>query len=563
MSLRPAIFAVFIALLALCAAAMLNSATPAGAGLANDSAAYIAGARSILQGRGYSDIWLDSQIEAITHYPPLLSLALAALGLLKIDPLRGARILNILLFGANTALMGLLGWRMTRSQAAGLWLAALFMLNASLLRIHVYALSEPLYLFLSLLSFLFIDLSLTDPLPAQQNQSEAGKKTLWLALAGVTTGLAILTRYSALALLPTFVIALALLQSHTATKSGDWQSRLKAIAVYLAGAIPPVLAWFVRNKLVAGNATNRSFQVHPVTAENIQPGFYNIAQFLLPVETWQSALIKSGWLAWLLAGLGLVLFFWLALRTRDLLLNSASRPQPLSFTTVLYMFGYLGAVLFSMSFFDASTKFQPRILAPLYVALMLLAANGVNLGRKPTSRNIIPAPETDHATRNTLQTWLKDQRQTISAGRILVLSLAIITLAFSTYGSLQSLETLKQAGLGYASWKWHDSLVMASLRELPPGMAIYTNTPPAVYLVTGRASRVLPTAVDPVDNLPRAAYEQDMAQMRADLLAGKAVLALFDTSTLEDALGTQNLVAFVNGLGLLQKAQGDLLYGKP
>ena len=34
--------------------------------------------------------------------------------------------------------------------------------------------------------------------------------------------------------------------------------------------------------------------------------------------------------------------------------------------------GYLCAVLFSMSFFDASTKFQPRILAPIYVCLLVL-----------------------------------------------------------------------------------------------------------------------------------------------------------------------------------------------
>ena len=66
------------------------------------------------RGKGYSDIWLDSTIEPITHYPPLLSLSLSVLGLLGIDPLRGARILNILLFGTNTALVGWLGWRMTR-----------------------------------------------------------------------------------------------------------------------------------------------------------------------------------------------------------------------------------------------------------------------------------------------------------------------------------------------------------------------------------------------------------------------------------------------------------------
>jgi len=51
--------------------------------------------------------------------------------------------------------------------------------------------------------------------------------------------------------------------------------------------------------------------------------------------------------------------------------------------------------------------------------------------------------------------------------------------------------------------------------------------------------------------------------MRADLLSGKAVLALFDTSNLEDALGTQNIDFQTTGLKIIQKTQGDILYGKP
>lgn len=563
MSARTLFFGTIL-VLALCAMALLNIATPAGAGLANDSAAYIAGARSILQGTGYSDIWLDSKLEAITHYPPLLSLSLAALGLLNIDPLRGARILNILLFGANTALMGWLGWRATRSRVAGIWLAAVFMLNASLLRVHVFALSEPLFLFLSLLGFPFIDLYMpvrfATPRFAKQielgsmsKQIEPGlahykpQKMFLVALAGLSCGLAFLTRYSALALLPAFAIALLLLQKNsrppisTSTLHRPWFV-IKPIAIFFATAIPPMAGWFVRNKLSAGNITNRTFNFHPISNENIQPGFYNFAQFLMPVESWQNILIKSGWVQGLLAVVGLALLIWLVIHVWQLvtvyrLPNTVYfSPSTISFATVLYVFGYLGAVLFSMSFFDASTKFQPRILAPIYVSLMLLsAAFGVWLSRK-----------------NAL------------ALRGVALGLALVTLAFSAYGSLgqQGLATLSQAGQGYASWKWHDSVLMASLRDLPPGTTIYTNTPPAVYLVTGRASRTLPTVIDPVDNLPRGNYQADLAQMRADLLSGRAVLALFDTSTLEDALGIQNSADFFNGLVVLQKTQGDILYGR-
>jgi 4-amino-4-deoxy-L-arabinose transferase-like glycosyltransferase len=518
MPARPQFLVIILIILALAAMAMLNIATPAGAGLANDSAAYIAGARSILLGKGYSDIWLDSKLEAITHYPPLLSLALAAIGLFKIDPLRGARILNILLFGASTGLVGWLGWRATRLQAAAVWLALVFMLNASLLRVHVFALSEPLYIFLSLLTFLFIDLYLEK------------EKLFWAVLAGLTTGLAFLTRYSALALLPTFAVALFLLQK-------SWLSRLRSTAVFIAGALLPMVSWFTRNKLNAGNATNRSFHYHPLGAENIQPALPNFAQFLLPVESWQKTLIKSGWLEMLLVVLGLGLLAWLALRAWQFAFRarSAQEEQSVSFTNALYVFGYLGAILFSMNFFDASTKFQPRILAPTYVSLLILAAGA--------------------------GAWL--WRKNSPALRGLVTGLMLITLALSAYGCQQSLIGLTQAGQGYASWKWHDSEIMASLRNLPAGTAIYTNTPPAVYLVTGRASRSLPSAIDPVDNLPRSDYQRDVAQMRADLLAGKAVLALFDVSSLEDALKMQDSTDFINGLVVLQKTQGDILYGKP
>jgi 4-amino-4-deoxy-L-arabinose transferase-like glycosyltransferase len=511
-------FLIILAMLAFSAMAALYISTPAGVGLANDSVAYIAGARSILQGTGYSDIWLDSSLEAITHYPPLLSLSLSALGLLGVDPLRGARILNILLYGANTVLMGLLGWRMTRSQAAGVWLAALFAFNAALLRVHVFALSEPLFLFLSLLAFILIDVYFN-------NQ----QKSIWLVLAGLSSGLAVLTRYSALALLPTFAVALWLFHK-------SWRARLATTALFLAGAIPALAVWFLHNQFAAGNATNRTFQFHPITSENIQPGFYNISQFLMPVEAWRQVLARSGLLELLLAALGLGLLFWLVRRSWETLFRpTLERPQPLTFTTALYMFGYLGAILFSMSFFDASTKLQPRILAPLYVASMLLL---VALG-----------------------TWVWQKHN--HPGQTLVMVMVVATLTLSAYGDIQSVAEFKTAGQGYASWKWHDSLVMASLRDLPAGIAIYTNTPPAVYLVTGRASRVLPTPIDPVDNHARGDYNQNVDQMRADLLSGKAVLALFDTSNLEDAPGMQDIAALISGLKILQKAQGDILYGKP
>ncbi len=523
--------------------------TPAGLGLTNDSAAYIGGARSLLAGTGYSDIWLDSTREPITHYPPLLSLTLSGIGLLtSLDPYRAARALHIVLFAANTGLIGFLGWRMTRSQPAALLLALLFAANAQLLRIHAYVLSEPLFIFFSLLSFLSFDFAIEQRASSKNISGalKAGYWSLitdnWLLLTGFLAGLAFLTRYSGLALIATFLAAIFLFQP-------DWRSRFVKIGQFLAGVLPPVAAWFVRNAVVAESATNRVFRYNPIELPNIRQGLRNFSQFLTPFPSWRDWLFESGLLSAFLISIGLVLLAWLTFQAAKVLFQSPNHqitqsPNPLAFITALYMFGYLGSVLFSMSFFDASTKFQHRILSPLYVSWMIFLAAGLSALTTKAQRH------KENLVKNTLF--------------FVVFTVGIFALGLSTFNFQRSfIELRDSAGLGYGSWKWRQSIIMARLKDLPPGVAIYTNSPPAVYHVTGRASRVLPSPVNPVSGQMRGSYEQDLAQLRADLLTGRAVLALFNTTDIEDALGVENLEDFSSGLTVLEKAQGDILYGKP
>src|SRR5574338_844307 len=93
-SYRRVLFVVLLPLLAVGAFFLLLYSTPQGLGLNDDSIAYIAGARSLLSGQGYREIWLISA-GYVTHFPPVFPAALALLGrLLDLDPLRAARLLN-------------------------------------------------------------------------------------------------------------------------------------------------------------------------------------------------------------------------------------------------------------------------------------------------------------------------------------------------------------------------------------------------------------------------------------------------------------------------------------
>jgi 4-amino-4-deoxy-L-arabinose transferase-like glycosyltransferase len=516
--LRPRFIAfVALILLALIGIALILQATPEGLGLSDDSIAYVAGARSMLAGHGYREAWLVTA-QPVTHFPPAFPAVLAFIGLFQLDPLRAARFLNALLFGSNIFLMGILGWRMTKSLPAGLALAALFLLNDSLLRVHAVAMSEPLFIFLSLLAFWMFDLYM-----------ERDEHWLWLLACGILAGMAYLTRYAGLALVATFLVALAILHH-------SWGRRLRSAGIFLVGFLPWAAGWAIRNEVVAGSVNNRLLIWHPITAANFETALYNVSTFLMPVEAWRRELFKMPGIfdAFIVLILGAVLV-WDVLKIRGQWTGGkagwsgeAGETRPIQdgigFTNGLYVFGYLASIFASMSFFDASTKLKVRILAPVYVSLLILL---VLLGK-----------------------WLWTRR------REAVIVLAALLFGMSAYGQATAIAELGRGGQGFASFQWYDSKTMAFLRALPPSVHIFTNEPSAVYLYTGRGVYVLPDRFDPVTAEARPGFSEGVVEMQAEIKAGRAVLALFSNPNVTPA----DAQIMSSGLYLAHKSAGDAVY---
>lgn len=501
-----------LGLIAIIGMSLIIRTTPDGLGLSDDSIAYIAGARSMVAGEGYREAWLASN-QPVTHFPPAFSSVLAFFGMFGIDPLRGARWVNALLFGLNVWLLGILGWRMTRSLVAGLILAGCFVLSGEMFQVHAVAMSEPLFIFFSLLSFWMFDLYF-----------ERDHHWLWLIACGTFAGVAYLTRYAGLALVATFAVALLIL--HT-----NWKKRFVSIGILLASVIPWALGWSIRNRLMAGNATNRAFAWHPLTHENIDPGLRVFSEFFIPVEAWRQAIVKQAGMieALIILVLGAVLA-WVTVAAWKYLskprqAEAAKEPQEvISFTTGLYIFAYLASIVASMLMFDAATKFKLRILAPVLVSLLiLLVAFGI---------------------------WLLGKRREV------VVILTVLLLGVSAYKQIGTISIWPKHGLGYASFQWYDSKAMAFLRELPDEVMIYTNEPGAVYLYTGRGTYVLPDRFDSATAEVRTNFEDGVTSMQANINSGKAVLAIFDNG--DNISG--DVPALTTGLYLAHKSAGDFIY---
>ena len=512
-STRPRLVSfIALCLIALIGMVLVIQATPNGLGLSDDSIAYIAGARSMAAGNGYREAWLASN-QPVTHFPPAFSSVLAFFGLFGIDPLRAARWVNAALFGFNAALLGILGWRMTPSLTAGVVLAALFVTSGEMFSVHAVAMSEPLFIFLSLLSFWMFDLYF-----------ERHHHWLWMIACGTFVGMAYLTRYAGLALVATFVAALFIL--HT-----TWRKRLVSTGILLASVSPWVLGWSIRNRLIAGNATNRAFTWHPLTSENIEPGLRVFSDFFIPIESWRREIFKQPGIieAMIILVLGGVLVWVIVTAWRYLSNPQHERTgkearEVLSFTTGLFIFAYLASIVASMLMFDAATKFKLRILAPVLVSLLiLLVVFGI---------------------------WLRSRRREV------VIALMLLILGVSIYKQSITLNTWAKSELGYASFRWYDSKAMDYLNTLPDTVMIYTNEPGAVYLYTGRGCYVLPDRFDSGTALVRANFEKGVAAMQGDIQQGKAVLALFDHG--ENV--SDDVPALTAGLHLAHKSAGDSIY---
>jgi 4-amino-4-deoxy-L-arabinose transferase-like glycosyltransferase len=430
-----------------------------------------------MNGNGYREAWLASN-GPVTHFPPGFPGVLAFIGLVtNLDPVRGARALNGLLFGLNIALTGWVGWRMTRSRIAGVLAAALTLLNSSLLYIHTRAMSEPLYIFLMLLSFLLLDYYFER------------SRNYWLIALGFTLGWAYLARYAAVSLLATMIAVLLVLHK-------SWRKRLESVLILSLSAFPWIIGWSIRNRIMGGSFTNRVLGWHPVNFENWGLGVKTFMEFLVPLRSARKALgqIPASYEIILIV-IGVSLLAWVLYKGLPYFFRPAqvARPDVLSFTNALYIIAYMSVLVLTMTLFDPATKFQVRILSPTYISFILLSM--------------------------ALGTWLWRKKHLLWKP-ILVVCVAGLLFMFAD-SQVAAVQDFRKGGEAFAGEKWFASDAIAALQQIPPDVLILSNEPGVVYLYTGHPSGVLPKK------------EPGISDIKGPVLDGKVVIVLFRVNKMD------------------------------
>ena len=468
-----------LAALSLAGSAVVAWATsPRGVGLGPDSVAYVRIARNLLAGNGYCITLPDGRLSPVSHFPPLYPALLAALGSLGLDPVGGARWLGAVLFGLNILMVGM-AVHVFAPQSAWLpVLAAILTLGSvDLLKLHLTAWTEPLFLLLGFTSLFLITLYARRPaLPT-------------LTVSAILAALAVLVRYPGVAVIGGAVLAMLLLGRR------PLMQRLEACLVFILVSILPLVAWLVRNYRLVGNATNRELAFHPPTSEALRGAMNTVTLWVLP-----ASLDARARTAALIVGVVLVAGT-LLLRARKR--RSTGGSPGLGVPTVCvvlcgFLIVYLLFLAAAVTLFDKQTPLDARLLSPVYVAsvIMLLAA--------------LPGMR----VRSVLGDWT----------RPVAIGLGLLVAAACARRAVLAANEFHRDGYGYSGAAWRESPIMAEVRSLSSHLEVVTNAPDAIYALTGRNALRVPETMDPNSGRRNDDYAREIAAVRRRLDERRAVL---------------------------------------
>lgn len=445
-----------------------------GTGLSPDSATMVAAARSLTAGRGYLNYAGNPLVESPPLFPTFLALGM----LVTPDALTVARYSNALAFGATAFLSS--RWLVTYagSPRAALAGSLAVLLSLPLIRVSVFAWTEPLF---ALFTLVFL---------VQMDRFRRTGQDIAVVLAAVATALAVLTRYMGFTLVLTGLVLL-LLERH----ASPGRRTRHAVTFFVIAALP-VLLWLLRNELRFSTLTGPRFST-PQTLGTISYAMEDtVTTWLLPARLpllQRVALILAAIVA--VAGRTIV-----SLRQRGASGVAICTPQiaPLLLFIAVYVIA-LCVILANI----AADPVDNRFMSPMYVPVILALTVSVAALLNAWSRSTVGAA--------------------VRVMGVTCVSLWLIYLFGQVY---RTMETYLEDGAGgYHVTRWMTSEILEDLRRDPLDGIIFNNAPHILYFATGQVARRSPRKYGVASKLPA----NDLVTLEQSLRGGRPVyLVWFD-----------------------------------
>jgi len=366
----------------------------------------------------------------------------------------------------------------------------------------------------SLLGFLVLD-----------DYLRVGKPPL-LIYAGISLGLAILTRYVGAAALGAAGLVLLL------RPGKPWLAKIKEGALLAAVSGLPIGLWMGRNLLVAGSATNKILNFHPISAQKWAVFEGTLKGWISPLGDF--FLIGKRKLAALL-GIGLAALL-LVRYTRPARPGVRQRTL-LGWVFLVYMPAYLFIVIFSVLYTGAAIPLDDRMMYPVYTIFIVGAFSAMSF------------------------VWKRARRLDPRLGLAMLVLFGFVVYAQAEDYAADTLALASESrerGRGYALADLDEREVLLRLAEYPADILIYTDNVHQLYFFSGRLAYLFPIGFDTATQLEIGEeYVQSLSGIQDRLAAGQKIAFLF---FFWEDLDTELIAENFPQMELIVDGEGGYLY---
>jgi hypothetical protein len=427
---------------------LIAYATHWGPVIYSDAAGYITIGQNILAGHGIGGYTASGRFDLLTYQPPFYPILLAGLGLVGANLVDIARWLNAVLFGSTVILVGNISGRFSGSSIAMAATCGVALCSPILISLYSSAMSEPLFIFLSLLGVVCL-------LRYIEKYS-----TSWLIWAALFTSLALMTRYAGAACV--LAGSLAVLW----VTPGNWPRKAGHAALFGVTACALMIIWLVWASLQPGAEPPRWLpETIPVLPRLNEARVLMVDIFWkwLPFTSDLHLPYRVRLLVMALLAAGLVTP--LLLLARFPFLNHRTQIKKAG-VLILYIVTYLVTLSMMFVYSNPPPDFDDRMFSLVYWLAILVVFTSLAI-----SQTVLFAGE-----KNPGRNWLR------------VLPLAGFVLFASGFASQTRIlvTSLHQNGGGYLSVDMRNSPLLQAIQSLPADIPLVSNRHTEVSFLTGR-----------------------------------------------------------------------------
>jgi hypothetical protein len=500
-----------LALLSIFAAGIAHWCMSSDISVTPDSTVYLSAADRLVEGKGLTPIGYHfspaiPSDRPLVIFPPAYSLLLASTSLFTNDRLAGAKYLHSFLFAANIFLLGLIVYISSGSIWPALCAMALFQTSYPLLSIYTMARAEPLFMLFLLATLLGVVLYTRE-------------ERLWILLvcAGLAAA-ALMARYAAITILLPLVL-IVLIQKGVSRRS------FKRAVLVGGVALLPLVAWVIRNRLIAGSSTERSLAFHLIGTAAVRTFVDSLMLLFTPYSL--PGVVKL--LLLTIASVVVVRALWMGLRGQSSTANRCVR-----FFSAVMVATYAIFIAAYNSFANPLVDYGPRVVLPVYIFGMILVFSLVECESAVGKRRIL--------------FWG-------------IVFSSLVLFGANVRPAAYWMSYRHREGEGFTSRAWKDSETVKFLKALPPQTVIYSNAADACYSLTKREVLRLPAKYDSTLGRNNGDFDAQMTALRDGLKNNHALVIYFDRINWRWYLPTRNELEDLYQLPVATRLADGIVYG--